>query len=134
MAVLVTGALPKHGISWDGDIPMITDGSNHLALGVSLGADDEFKFRQDAGWAVNLGGDFGGLDNDFAVTQDGPNIKVGVEGVYDLFVNPGAGTAKVVEASGAKASSSPITQASILRSTAVSTERYIRALVLSLQV
>lgn len=101
----VTGALSKHGISWDKDIAMVSDGSNHVALGVSLGADDEFKFRQDGGWAVNLGGEFGGLDNDFAVTQDGPNIKVGAEGVYDLFVNPDAGTAKVIETAGAKASS-----------------------------
>ena len=101
----VTGALPKHGISWDGDIPMITDGSNHVALGVSLGVEDKFKFRQDAAWTVNLGGEFGGLDNDFAVTQDGPDISVGIEGEYDIFVNPGAGTAKVVAATGAKASS-----------------------------
>ena len=101
----VIGSLSKHGISWDGDIAMVTDGSTHIAFGVNLAADDEFKFRQDASWSVNLGGDFSGLDNDFAVTQDGPNIKVGAEGIYDLFVNPGAGTAKVSEASGMKISS-----------------------------
>ncbi len=101
----VIGALSKYGMSWDGDLPMITDGSNHLALGISIAAADEFKFRKDASWDVNLGGDFGGLDNDFSVSQGGPNIIVGVEGVYDLFVNPDAGTAKVIEASGAKVSS-----------------------------
>ena len=100
----VIGALSKYGISWNGDIAMVSDGTNHVALGVALGADDEFKFRQDADWAVNLGGDFGGLDTEFAVTQDGPNIAVGAEGVYDLFVNPGAGTATVTAASGAKVS------------------------------
>ena len=100
----VIGALSKHGINWDGDLAMITDGTNHVALNVNLAAADEFKFRQDAAWTVNLGGDFGGVDNEFAVSQDGPNIVVGIEGVYDLFVNPDAATAKVSKASGAKVS------------------------------
>ena len=100
----VIGALSKLDINWNGDVPMISDGTSHVALSVSLAADDEFKFRKDADWAVNLGGEFGGVDNDFPVTQDGPNIKVGAEGVYDLFVNPEAGTAKVVAAAGAKVS------------------------------
>ena len=100
----VIGALSKHGINWDGDIAMVTDGNVHAAFSVSLAADDQFKFRQDKDWAVNLGGDFGGLDNDFSVTQDGPNITVGAEGVYDLFVTPNDGTAKVTAASGLKVS------------------------------
>ena len=101
----VIGDMTIEGISWDGDIAMVTDGSSHIAFGVNLDDDDEFKFRQDKAWTVNLGGDFGGLDNEFAVSQDGPNIKVGAAGVYDLTVNPGAGTAKVSEASGMKISS-----------------------------
>ncbi len=100
----VIGALSAYGISWDGDLPMLTDGSNHVATSVKIGADDEFKFRQDAAWTVNLGGEFGGLDNEFAVTQDGPNVKIGTEGVYDLYVNPGAGTARITEAAGMKVS------------------------------
>ena len=103
----VIGALSKLGINWDGDVAMVSDGSNHVALSVSLAADDQFKFRQDASWSVNLGGDFAGLDTDFSVTQDGPNISVGAEGVYDLYVNPGAGTAKVTAASGLKISVVP---------------------------
>ena len=101
----VIGALSKYDISWNDDLAMISDGTNHVALSVSLAADDEFKFRQDASWTVNLGGDFGGIDTEFAVTQDGPNIKVGAEGVYDLFVSPDAGTATVATASGLKVSS-----------------------------
>jgi len=101
----VIGTLSNYDISWDGDLAMISDGTNHVALSVSLTADDEFKFRQDASWTVNLGGDFGGIDTEFAVTQDGPNIVVGTEGVYDLFVNPSAGTATVATASGLKVSS-----------------------------
>ena len=100
----VIGALSLAGINWDGDIAMITDGSNHVATDVALAADDEFKFRQDKAWTVNMGGDFAGLDSDFSVTQDGPNIKVGAAGTYDLFVNPNAGTAKVTAGSGLKIS------------------------------
>ncbi|MBR1538784.1 MAG: hypothetical protein IJ636_04680, partial [Bacteroidales bacterium] len=96
----VIGSLSELGISWDGDIPMLTDGNSHVAQGVTLAAGDEFKFRQDKDWAVNLGGDFGALGTDFAVSQDGPNIKVGADGIYDLIVNPGAGTAQVVETLG----------------------------------
>ena len=100
----VIGALSLNGISWDGDIAMISNGTWHVALGVNLAAADEFKFRQDAAWTVNMGGDFGALGEEFEVTQDGPNIKVGADGCFDLYVNPDAGVAKVTEASGAKVS------------------------------
>lgn len=96
----VIGSLSEYGISWDGDIPMLTDGTTHIAQGVKIAADDEFKFRQDLAWTVNLGGEYGGLGSDFAVSQDGPNIKVGADGIFDLIVNPGAGTAQIVETLG----------------------------------
>ena len=101
----VIGALSLHGISWDGDIAMISDGTWHVALGVNLAAADEFKFRQDAAWTVNLGGTFSELGSEFAVEQDGANIKVGADGCFDLYVNPADNVAKVTEASGAKVSS-----------------------------
>ena len=101
----VIGKIPAHEIDWNGDIAMVSDGKTSIAFGVTLGADDEFKFRQDKSWDVNLGGEFGGLDNDFAVEQNGANIKVGTAGVYDLFVTPDAGTAKVTAACGLKISS-----------------------------
>ena len=100
----VIGALSKLGINWDGDVDMLSDGTTSAAFGVEIAADDEFKFRQDKAWTVNMGGEFGGMDTEFAVTQDGANIKVGADGVYDLFVNPGAGTAKVTAAAGVKVS------------------------------
>lgn len=96
----VIGALSELGINWDGDVAMLTDGTTHVAQGVKLSAADEFKFRQDKDWTVNLGGEFGSLGSDFAVTQDGPNVKVGADGIFDLIVNPGAGTAQVVETLG----------------------------------
>lgn len=100
----VIGALSKAGINWDGDIEMVSNGTVSAAFSVALAAEDEFKFRQDKAWTVNLGGEFGGIDTDFAVAQDGANIKVGAEGVYDLFVDPTASTAKVSPAAGVKVS------------------------------
>ena len=101
----VIGDLTLHEINWNGDLAMISDGTWHVALGVKLDEDDEFKFRQDAAWTVNLGGTFEALDAEFPVVQNGDNIKVGAAGEYDIFVNPDAGTAKVSTASGAKVSS-----------------------------
>ena len=100
----VTGSLPAYGISWNSDLAMITDGTWHVALGVNLNANDEFKFRKDGGWDVNFGGDFAEMDTEFEVTQGGPNIVVGTAGCYDLYLNPDAAVAKVTEASGAKVS------------------------------
>ena len=95
----VIGALSQYEISWDGDLNMWTDGEgNHVAAHVKLAAGDEFKFRQGQDWAVNMGGDFGGIDTEFAVSQDGPNIIVGADGVYDLYVNPEQGIAWVTAA------------------------------------
>ena len=96
----VIGSLAEYGMSWDGDLPMLTDGTTHVAQGIKITASDEFKFRQDKSWDVNLGGPFGGIGSDFAVEQGGANIIVGTDGVYDLIVNPGAGTAQVVETLG----------------------------------
>ena len=102
----VTGALPDHGINWDKDIPMLTDGKgNHVALSVSIGADDKFKFRKDGGWDVNYGGVFSEVGSEFPVTQGGSDIAVGVKGIYDLYLNPDAATAIVAEPSGLKVSS-----------------------------
>ena len=95
----VIGSLSAYEMSWDKDLQMWTDGAgNHVAAHVQLFAGDEFKFRKDQDWGVNMGGDFGSLDNVFNVSQDGPNIKVGADGYYDLFVNPDAGTAWISEA------------------------------------
>ncbi len=100
----VIGKLANYEIDWNGDIPMVSDGSMSAAFGVSLTADDEFKFRQDKAWTVNLGGEFAGVDADFDVAQDGANIKVGAAGIYDLFVDPTNLTAKVATPSGLKIS------------------------------
>ena len=100
----IIGSIAAYENSWNKDLPMVSDGTNHAAFAVIIGAADEFKFRQDAAWTVNLGGEFSELGADIAVTQDGANIKVGIAGVYDIFVNPSASTAVVAEASGLKIS------------------------------
>ncbi len=96
----VTGSIASTGNNWgnsdDPDITMVTDGTWHVAYAVKLTPTDEFKFRKDSQWTVNLGGDFVAIDEEFAVSQGGPNIKVAEEGTYDLFVNPEALVAKII--------------------------------------
>ena len=92
----VIGSIASTGNSWNADEAMMSNGTWHVCEGLELTTSDEFKFRKDASWGTNFGGDFVMLDSEFAVTQDGPNIKVKEDGVYDLLLNPDAGVAKIV--------------------------------------
>ena len=94
----VTGKIASTGNDWNADEEMTTDGTWHVCRGLELTTTDEFKFRKDANWDVNFGGDFVALDAEFAVEQDGANIKVLEDGTYDLLLNPGASVAKIVKA------------------------------------
>ena len=94
----VIGSIASTGNSWGADEPMVTDGTWHACLGLVLAASDEFKFRKDADWGVNLGGAFEALGQAFAVTQDGANIKVAEDGTYDLFLNPDDAVVIIVKA------------------------------------
>ena len=94
----VIGSIASTGNSWGADEPMVTDGTWHACLGLALTASDEFKFRKDADWAVNFGGDFAALGEAFEVKQDGANIKVTEDGTYDLFLNPETAQAVIVNA------------------------------------
>ena len=94
----VIGSIASTGNSWGADEPMFTDGTWHVCLALELTASDEFKFRKDASWDVNMGGSFVALGEPFAVTQDGSNIKVTEDGTYDLFLNPEAAVAIFVKA------------------------------------
>ena len=94
----VTGAIAEAGLNWNGDIPMYTNGTWHVAEGVVLAASDQFKFRKDAAWADNFGAADGITDEPYAVTLDakqdagagGKNLCVSEDGVYDLLLNPDA--------------------------------------------
>ena len=94
----VIGSIASTGNSWNADEEMASDGTWHLCRGLELTTSDEFKFRKDAGWTVNFGGDFVALGEEFSVTQDGPNIKVLEDGTYDLYLNPDGEVAKIVKA------------------------------------
>lgn len=100
----VTGSIAAHGISWDKDIAMVSDGTWHVAKSVTLAASDQFKFRRDGGWDVNVGaaGDVEpyivSLDEEIVGTGNGKNLAVGSDGVYDLWVNGETNAFKVTEA------------------------------------
>ena len=94
----VIGSIASTGNSWGADEPMLTDGTWHVCLALELTASDEFKFRKDADWGVNFGGTFEALGTPFTVTQDGANIKVTEDGIYDLFLNPDAAVVVIVKA------------------------------------
>ena len=94
----VIGSIASTGNSWNADEPMLTDGTWHVCLNLTLSAADEFKFRKDADWGVNMGGDFVALGEPFEVKQDGANIKGLEDGTYDLFLNPDAALVVIVNA------------------------------------
>ena len=100
----VTGSIASAGISWDKDIAMVSDGTWHVAKSVTLTADDQFKFRKDGAWDVNVGAAGNtepfvvSLDEEIAGAQGGKNLAVGTDGVYDLWVNGETNAFKVTEA------------------------------------
>ena len=92
----VIGSIASTGNNWNADEEMATDGTWHVCENITLTTSDEFKFRNNGAWSENFGGTFTALDEEFDVTQDGPNIKVDADGVYDLLLNPATGKAKIV--------------------------------------
>ena len=104
----VIGAIASFEMNWDKDIAMITDGTWHVAEGVVLTKDDQFKFRKDQAWTDNFGaeGDVEpfvvSLDTEYPAAGGGKNLAVGEDGTYDLLVNPDAQLFKVVESLGGK--------------------------------
>ena len=98
----VTGSIASRGLNWDKDVSMITDGEWHVAEGVTLTKDDQFKFRNNQQWTENFGapGDtepfIVTIDAEESAIQNGKNLAVAEDGVYDLMVNPAAGLYKIV--------------------------------------
>jgi len=87
--------------SWGGDVEMVTNGTLHVCKAIAFTADTEWKFRYEGGWAVNFGYAEGvdsyTLGEEFALGQDGANIKIKEDGVYDLILDPENATAKIIE-------------------------------------
>lgn len=102
----VIGALSQYDINWNGDLTMTTDGKTHVAQGIKIKKDDQFKFRKDAGWDTNFGAT--GDTEPFVVTlgsetpaaAGGKNLAVPEDGIYDLILDPDGQTFTIVETLG----------------------------------
>ena len=104
----VIGAIASFEMSWNKDIQMMTDGEWHVAEGVVLTKDDQFKFRKDLDWGTNIGasGDTEpfvvSLDEEYSGANGGKNLAVPADGTYDLLCNPETNAFKIVESLGGK--------------------------------
>ena len=102
----VIGAIASREMEWNKDISMTTDGTWHVAEGVTLTTADQFKFRKDQAWGTNLGatGDTEPfvvtIGEEFTGAGNGKNLAVPADGVYDLLMNPDENLYKVVESLG----------------------------------
>lgn len=89
----VIGSIASTGNSWGNDEPMISNGTWWVCRNLELKSTDEFKFRKDHDWAVNVGctaneATAATLGTLLEGKQDGKNIKVPEDGKYDLLINP----------------------------------------------
>lgn len=75
------------GSNWDTDFVADETEGIFVVKNIRLTADSEFKFRFQKDWTVNRGGEFTEFGKGFACEQNGANVKVGVEGVYDIYYN-----------------------------------------------
>lgn len=98
----VIGHIDSREMDWNKDIQMTTDGTWHVAEGVTLTTTDQFKFRKDQAWGTNLGatGDdepfVVALDTEYEGAGNGKNLAVPADGVYDLLMNADENLFKVV--------------------------------------
>ena len=87
----VIGSIASTGNGWGNDEPMVTNGKNwHVCIGLTLAKDDQFKFRFEGSWDVNIGatGDTEpyvvALGTEYDGKGGGKNLAVPADGVYDL--------------------------------------------------
>ena len=92
------------GANWDKDYKAAQSENIFVVKNVKLEAATEFKWRQytsgNNGWDVNRGGTFAALGEAFDVTANGANIKPGLDGIYDLYLNLDVDQAAIVEKDG----------------------------------
>ena len=85
---------------WDEDIPMEFADDVYKLNDISLTEGDEFKFRANGSWEVNLGGwDYPtqiGTNDTLPVIQDGGNFQVTTTGIYDIELDPVNGLASFI--------------------------------------
>lgn len=81
---------------WDTDFQMENWGDNIWYTRLTYYEGQEFKFRMNWDWTINLGGVTaadGGLqtvlqEGDNALSQDGPNLMLPATGYYDILLSP----------------------------------------------
>ena len=62
------------GSNWDKDIAMKTNGTWHVAFNVTVTASDQFKFRKNKSWDVNLGASSVKVGEKVSLSMGGDNI------------------------------------------------------------
>ncbi|MCR5018862.1 MAG: tyrosine-protein phosphatase [Bacteroidales bacterium] len=73
------------------DYIAVKEGDIYVLKNVKLAKEDEFKFRRGGAWTENYGGEFEELDHAFFADAGGSNIKPGLDGIFDIYLNLGAG-------------------------------------------
>lgn len=71
------------------DYKAVAEGDVYVLRNVKLTASDEFKFRKDGAWTESFGGKFVAVEEPFYVDQGGDNVKPGLEGTFDIYLNLG---------------------------------------------
>ena len=78
--------------AWSEDIPMEFADDVYKLNDISLAEGDQFKFRANGDWAVNLGGVSMptpiGTNDILPVIQDGGNFLITTTGTYDIVLDP----------------------------------------------
>jgi len=92
----ITGTMVTPQWDTNASIPMTLEGDLWVARGVSLSASDKFKFIYRHSWDVNRGGNIQELGTSFPLTQNGPDILPGVNGIVDIYMSADTNLAFVV--------------------------------------
>jgi hypothetical protein len=92
----ITGTMVTPQWDTNASIPMTLEGDLWVARGVSLSASDKFKFIYRHSWDVNRGGNIQELGTSFPLTQNGPDILPGVNGIVDIYMSADTNSAFVV--------------------------------------
>lgn len=91
--------------NWESEIEMTLDGDWYVAENVKILTTDEFKFRANGTWDINVGGEETENEGPVVIAdgveteayQGGKNFAVAADGVYCLYINKTAYKVKVVK-------------------------------------
>ena len=86
------------GYNWSDDYILWTNGEWDVAPSVWFNTGEMFKFRKDANWSINYGGNMSAIGEEFDLVAGGPDIVIPAYGNYDILFNPVTLKAKVIPA------------------------------------